>query len=74
MKEIGYFEVNLPKFLKDDIEALKQGLIDKPLYLDCLYDEVYGSINTAFWGGEIEDAQAKYLRARYLGIGEENYD
>ncbi len=74
MKDIGYLEVNLPAFLQKDIDALKQGLIDKPLYLDCLYDEVYGSINSAFWGSEISDAQAKYLRAKYLGIGEENYD
>ncbi|MFI3165720.1 MAG: hypothetical protein R3Y45_05510 [Bacillota bacterium] len=74
MEDIGYLEVNLPKFLQKDIDALKQGLIDKPLYLDCLYDEVYGSINSAFWGREISDAQAKYLRAKYLGIGEENYD
>ena len=35
-------------------------------YLDCLWDELYGSINANQWGWEISKEQADYLRAKYL--------
>ena len=35
-------------------------------YLDCLWDELYGSINASQWGWEITKEQADYLRQKYL--------
>ena len=35
-------------------------------YLDCLWCELYGSINSAQWSGEISEAQADCLRELYL--------
>lgn len=66
MEQLNYLEVNLPKFLQDDIDALKKGIKEKSLVIDCLYNEVQGSINTAFYGGEISEKQAEFLRAKYL--------
>ena len=40
-------------------------------HLDCLWDELYGSINANQWGGEISPAQADYLRSKYLFDDEE---
>ena len=40
-------------------------------YLDCLWDELYGSINANQWGWEISKEQADYLRAKYLFEPEE---
>ena len=40
-------------------------------YLDCLRDELYGSINASQWGWEISKEQADYLRAKYLFEPEE---
>lgn len=62
----GYLEVNLPAYLQHDIDALQRGLAEQPLYLDCLYDELYGSINAAEWDEEITHEQAAYLREKYL--------
>lgn len=35
-------------------------------YLDCLWDELYGSIDASQWGREISKEQADYLRQKYL--------
>ncbi len=62
----SYLEVNLPPYLQHDIDALRQGLEQDVLYLDCLFDELYGSINSAEWDDEITHEQAAYLREKYL--------
>ncbi len=62
----SYLEVNLPPYLQHDIDALKVGLKQDISYLDCLYDELYGSINSAEWDDEITHEQAAYLREKYL--------
>ena len=36
------------------------------LYLDCLWNELYGSINADLWAGYITEEQANYLRKEYL--------
>ena len=64
-------ELSLPTYLVNDIEALKEGLVTRPLILDCLFDEVYGSINSAYHGREITNEQAVYLRKKYLGLGDD---
>ena len=60
-------ERNLPPYLAHDLEAWKKGVEEKSRFLDCLWGELYGSINIA----EINDAaitheQAQYLRDKYL--------
>lgn len=66
MEDLKYLEVNLPEFLQKDIDNLIKGKKEKSLSLDCLYNEVQGSINTAFYGGEISEKQASYLRQKYV--------
>lgn len=66
-----YLEVNLPRFLKQDIDALIKGEQEHSDLLDCLWCEVYGSINSAYHGNEINKEQADYLREKYLGIVKE---
>lgn len=38
--------------------------------MDCLLDEIYGSINGAYWDGLISKDVGEYLRVKYLGIEE----
>jgi len=35
---------------------------------DCLWGELYGSINSAFVDGDITEEQAWYLRENYLNM------
>ena len=42
-----YYEVNLPPYLQHDLDAMKEG---KYPY-DCLWCELYGSINAAYCSG-----------------------
>lgn len=65
----AYMEKNLPPYLQHDIDALIEGRKDKTcLHIDCLEDEVYGSINSAYVDGRISEDQAWYLREKYLGM------
>lgn len=65
---VEYWENNLPPYLQHDINALIEGKKKQVLYLDCLFDEVYGSINSAYYDGCITKEQADYLRQKYLGM------
>ena len=63
----SFLERNLPPYLAHDLEAWKKGVEEKSRFLDCLWGELYGSINIA----EINDSaithdQAQYLRDKYL--------
>lgn len=65
--EKPYYECNLPGYLQKDLDAFKEGKRVGSSLLDCLWGELYGSIN----GAEIDDQaitheQAEYLRDRYL--------
>ena len=60
-------ECALPEYLAVDLRAYKEGCERGSSLLDCLWGELYGSINIA----EINDnaithAQAQYLRDKYL--------
>lgn len=66
----SYLETDLPGSLQKAIDDYIQGEKEHVLHLDCLSDEVYGSINANFWGGRITEEQAVYLRKKYL-YGEE---
>ncbi len=52
--------------IQKDIDAYLEGIRSQVTYLDCLWDELYGSINASQWGWEISKEQADYLRAKYL--------
>ena len=61
------YEYGLPLYLQKDLDAYKKGLEENSSLLDCLWCELYGSIN----GAEIDDKaisseQADYLRKKFL--------
>lgn len=72
MKELRErsYEHGLPGYLQHDLDAYKEGLKNGSSLLDCLWGELYGSIN----GAEIDDEaitheHAEYLRQKYLWGG-----
>ena len=62
----SYLEANLSAHLQKAINDYIQGEKDKVSYMDCLWGELYGSINADLWSGVISEEQANYLRAKYL--------
>lgn len=67
MTEEEYLGSNLPKFLQEDIDRLQEGRRqNEKMRLDLYYNEVQGSINSAYWGGIITEEQANYLRKKLL--------
>jgi len=61
------YEYGLPEYLQHDLDAYKEGLKNKSTLLDCLWGELYGSINLAQVGdGVITPEHADYLRKKYL--------
>lgn len=61
------YETGLPGYLQHDLDAYKEGLKNGSDLMDCLWGELYGSINIA----EINDAaitpeHADYLRRKFL--------
>ena len=58
----AYLEKDLPAFLQYDLDEYKHGLENNVSHMDCLWSELYGSINSAFHGGRITEEQATYLR------------
>lgn len=64
------FECGLPDYLQHDLNAYKEGLKTKSDLLDCLWGELYGSINMAeISEGAITPEHADYLRHKYLWKG-----
>ena len=64
------YEYNLPGYLQHDLDAYKDGLKNKSSLLDCLWGELYGSINAAqINDGAITPEHADYLRQKYLFKG-----
>lgn len=61
-----YLETNLPPDLQKAVTDYVQGEQAGVSYMDCLWGELYGSINANFWGNVITEEQAAYLRAKYL--------
>ncbi|MCM1127820.1 MAG: helix-turn-helix domain-containing protein [Lachnospiraceae bacterium] len=61
------YECGLPDYLQHDLDAYKEGLKTKSDLLDCLWGELYGSINVAeISDGAITSEHADYLRQKYL--------
>ena len=61
------FEYGLPDYLQHDLDAYKDGLKSHSGLMDCLWGELYGSINMAeISEGIITPEHADYLRKKYL--------
>lgn len=61
------YEFGLPEYLQHDLDAYKEGLKTNSSLLDCLWGELYGSINMAeISDGVITPEHADYLRKKYL--------
>lgn len=61
------YEYGLPEYLQYDLDAYKNGLKSHSSLLDCLWGELYGSINMAeVSDGVITPEHANYLRRKYL--------
>lgn len=63
-----YLERGLPPYLEKSINDLKEAVYRKEKYIDTYLDDLYGSINGAYWDGEISEEQADYIRDKYLGL------
>lgn len=64
------YEHGLPGYLQHDLDAFKIGVKNKSPILDCLWGELYGSINMAeISEGVITPEHADYLRQKYLWKG-----
>ena len=68
MEDKGYLEKCLPKYLEEDLKRLKEGRKNKVLHLDCLINELQGSINSAFVDGDITEEQCDYLYEKYVYV------
>lgn len=61
------YEYGLPEYLQHDLDAYKEGLRSHSELLDCLWGELYGSINAAeIDDGAITKEHADFLRKKYL--------
>ena len=61
------YEYGLPQYLQHDLDAYKEGLANHSTLLDCLWGELYGSINMAeISDGLISHEHAEYLRQKFL--------
>ena len=61
------YEYGLPEYLQQDLDAFKEGLKNGSSLMDCLWGELYGSINMAeISDGAITSQHADYLRQKFL--------
>lgn len=61
------YEHGLPEYLQHDLDAYKEALLNGSTILDCLWGELYGSINIAeINDGFITPEHADYLRRKFL--------
>ena len=61
------YEHGLPVYLQHDLDAFKDGLENGSTLMDCLWCELYGSINIAqINDSAITPEHADYMRQKYL--------
>lgn len=61
------YEYGLPEYLQHDLDAYKKGLKEGSTLIDCLWGELYGSINIAEINDQaITHEHAEYLRQKFL--------
>lgn len=70
------YEYGLPAYLQHDLDAYKEALQNGSNLLDCLWAELYGSINAAaITDGVISLTHADYLRQKFLyGSGDDGQE
>lgn len=73
-KDKEYLGTGLPESLQHAIDEFVRGEKEQVFHMDCLWGELYGSINACQWGDRITEEQADYLRKKYLFGGEEEAD
>ena len=67
MKRCLLYEQGLPDYLQHDLDDYKDGMKTHSPLLDCLWGELYGSINMAeISDGLITPEHADYLRKKFL--------
>ena len=67
MSKEEMYEKGLPEYLQHDLDAYKEALVHGSNVMDCLWGELYGSINAAVIDdGAITPEHADYLRQNYL--------
>ncbi|MDO5717031.1 MAG: hypothetical protein Q4Q17_04455 [Tissierellia bacterium] len=64
--DILFDERTLPRYVRHDIEAFVKGEREGSHLLDCLWCELYGSINSAEVDRLISPEFATHLRDKYL--------
>ena len=65
-ERIRAYEYGLPGYLQHDLDAYKEGLKNGSTLIDCLWCELYGSINIAeINDGAITPEHADYLRQKF---------
>ena len=65
--EKDMYDVDLPPYLPHDIDLVLNGIREKDdLHMDLYLDELYESINSAYWDGVISEKHANHLREKYL--------
>lgn len=62
-------EKYLPKYLEEDLKRLKEEIKNKSKHLDCLINELQGSVNSAWVDGDITEEQCDYLYKKYIHGG-----
>ena len=71
LKRQASFEYGLPNYLQHDLDTYKEGLQNSSSLLDCLWCELYSSINAAqIDDGAITSEHADYLRKKFLFGGD----
>lgn len=65
-KNRSYLERDLPASLEKALREYVQGEQEQVTFLDCLWGELYGAINSNQVCGAITVEQADYLRKKYL--------
>ena len=66
------YEYGLPEYLQHDLDAYKEGVKNHSSLLDCLWGELYGSINMAqISDGVITPEHADYLRKKFIFGGKQ---
>ena len=65
------WEYGLPPYLQHDLDAYKEGFAEGSSLRDCLWEELYRSINIAeINDGAITHEHANYLRQKFLWVNE----
>ena len=60
------YSENVKTTTLEEMSDLKEGIKNKVTYLDCLINEVQGSVNSAFVDGVITEEQCDYLYKKYI--------